>query len=99
MFDKIKGLMEMRKKLEEIKKELDKTNFDIVSPGGLVKMTMNGSQEVQDVSLGSGPLDASRDKLQKELKDTFNRAVKRSQEIAAQKMKESAGLNLPGMLT
>ncbi len=97
MFDKIKGLMEMRKKLEEIKRELDKTNFDIESSGGLVKITMNGSQEVQEVSLGSGSLDGVKDKLQKELKDVFNRAIKRSQEIAAQKMKEATGLNLPGM--
>lgn len=97
MFDKIKGLMEMRKKLEEVKKELDKASFDIESSGGLVKITMNGSQEVQEVTLGSGPLEGQKDKLQKELKDTFNRAIKRSQEIAAQKMKEATGINLPGM--
>ncbi len=97
MFDKIKGLMEMRKKLEEIKKELDKTNFDIESSGGLVKITMNGSQEVREVSLGSGSLDGVKDNLQKELKEVFNRAIKRSQEIAAQKMKEASGLNLPGI--
>lgn len=97
MFDKIKGLMEMRKKLEEIKKELDKTNFDIESSGGLVKITMNGSQDVQEVSLGRSSLDVEKDKLQKELKDVFNRAIKRSQEIAAQKMKEATGFNLPGM--
>lgn len=97
MFDKIKGLMEMRKKLEVIKKELDKTNFDIESPDGLVKMTMNGSQEVQEVVLGVSSLEGQKDKLEKELKDTFNRAIKRSQEIAAQKMKEATGINLPGM--
>jgi DNA-binding YbaB/EbfC family protein len=97
MFDKIKGLMEMRKKLEEVKKELDKTSFDIESPAGLVKITMNGSQEVQEVTFGSSFLEGQKDKLQKELKDTFNRAIKRSQEIAAQKMKEATGINLPGM--
>jgi DNA-binding YbaB/EbfC family protein len=97
MFDKIKGLMEMRKKLEEVKKELDKTSFNIESSGGLVKITMNGSQEVQEVTLGSSSLEGQKDKLQKELKDTFNRAIKRSQEIAAQKMKEATGINLPGM--
>jgi len=97
MFDKIKGLMEMRKKLEEIKKELDKTSFDIESSDGLVKITMNGSQEVQEVTLGGSSLQEQKDKLQKELKDTFNRAIKRSQEIAAQKMKEATGINLPGM--
>ncbi|MCX5708809.1 MAG: YbaB/EbfC family nucleoid-associated protein [Candidatus Omnitrophica bacterium] len=97
MFDKIKGLMEMRKKLEEIKKELDKTNFDIEGPGGIVKITMNGSQEVQEVTFGAGSLDGQKDRLQKDIKDTFNRAIKRSQEIAAQKMKEATGINLPGM--
>jgi DNA-binding YbaB/EbfC family protein len=97
MFDKMKGFLEMRKKLEEIKKELDKTNFDIESPGGLVKITMNGSQEVQNVIFGSGSLDVQKDRLQRDIKDTFNRAIKRSQEIAAQKMKEATGLNLPGM--
>ncbi len=97
MFDKIKGLMEMRKKLEEIKKELDITNFDIESPGGLVKITMNGSQDVQEVTFGVSSLDGQKDKLQKDIKDTFNRAIKRSQEIAAQKMKEATGINLPGM--
>jgi DNA-binding protein YbaB len=97
MFDKMKGFMEMRKKLEEIKKELDKTNFDIESPGGTIKITMNGSQEVQEVIFGVVSLDGQKDKLQKDLKDTFNRAIKRSQEIAAQKMKEATGINLPGM--
>lgn len=97
MFDKIKGLMDMRKKLEEIKKELDKTNFSVESPGGVVKITMNGSQEVQEVSLCDDSLGNAKDKLEKDLKDTINRAVKRSQEIAAQKMKAATGLNLPGM--
>lgn len=97
MFDKIKGLMDMRKKLEEIKKDLDKTNFSIESSGGGVKITMNGSQEVQEVFLCSSSLGNEKDKLEKELKDTINRAVKRSQEIAAQKMKAATGLNLPGM--
>jgi hypothetical protein len=97
MFDKMKGFLEMRKKLEEIKRELDKTNFDIESPGGAVKITMNGSQEVQEVTFGAVSLDGQKDRLQKDIKDTFNRAIKRSQEIAAQKMKEATGLNLPGM--
>jgi DNA-binding YbaB/EbfC family protein len=97
MFDKMKGFMEMRRKLEEIKKELDKTNFDIESPGGMVKITMNGSQEVQEVTFGAVSLDGQKDRLQKDIKDTFNRAIKRSQEIAAQKMKEATGINLPGM--
>ena len=98
MFDKIKGLMDMRKKLEAIKKELDNTDFEILSSCGTVKITMNGSQEVKGVvCLDSGLSAEQKDKLQKALRDAFNRGVKRSQEVAAQKMKEVTGLNLPGM--
>jgi len=97
MFDKLKDLMKMRSKFEEIKKEMDKTNFEIESSGGLFKIVMNGSQVIQEVTLGNNFLEAGKEKLQRELKDTFNRAVKHSQEIAAQKMKEVSGINLPGL--
>lgn len=37
-------------------------------------------------------------RLGSSLKDTFNRAIKRSQELAAQKMKDVTGLNIPGLM-
>ena len=49
MFDKMKGLFEMQKKMQEIKRVLDNTNFDIQSSDGLVKITMNGSQEIKEI--------------------------------------------------
>lgn len=97
MLDKIKALMDMQKKMQEIKRQLDNTNFEIQSCDGLVKITMNGSQEVQDIDIFDNPEGMDKDKLQRAIKDAFNRAIKRSQEIAAQKMKEVSGLNLPGM--
>jgi DNA-binding protein YbaB len=95
MFDKLKGLMELQKKMQQIKAELDRTTFDIASGDGTVTITMNGAQQVEDVRLPAGQ-DADG-RLAAALKDSFNRAIKRSQEIAAQKMKDAAGLQLPGM--
>lgn len=91
MFDKMKALFDMQKKMQAVKRELENTNFDIQSSDGLVKITMNGVQEVKGIVVKDNP------QLENALKDTFNRAIKRSQEIGAQKMKEVTGINLPGL--
>ncbi len=97
MFDKMKGLLEMQRKMQGVKRELENTNFDIQSSDGLVKITMNGVQEVKEVIMEDNLSEAQRPQLENALRDTFNRAIKRSQEIAAQKMKDVAGFNLPGL--
>jgi DNA-binding protein YbaB len=97
MFDKIKGLFEMQKKMQEVKRVLEETNFDIQSSDGLVKITMNGAQEVKDIVIQEGFESIQKIRLEGSLKETFNRSIKHSQEIAAQKMKDVTGLNLPGL--
>jgi DNA-binding YbaB/EbfC family protein len=97
MFDKIKNLMDMQKKMQEIKRQLDSMTFEIKSSDGLVTIGMNGSQEVQSVSIAADAAGLKPDLLERAFKDTFNRAIKRSHELAAQKMKDITGINLPGM--
>jgi DNA-binding YbaB/EbfC family protein len=97
MFDKIKNLMEMQKKMQEIKRQLDSMTFEIKSSDGSVTIGMNGSQEVQSVSIKADAAGLKADLLERAFKDTFNRAIKRSHELAAQKMKDITGVNLPGM--
>ena len=97
MFDKMKALFEMQKKMQEIKRELDITDFDIQSSDGLVKITMNGSQEVKEIVIKDNLGELEKAGLANSLKETFNRSIKRSQEIAAQKMKAATGLNISGL--
>jgi len=97
MFDKMKSLFEMQKKMQEVKRELENTNFDIQSSDGSVKITMNGAQEVKEVMIKDSLNEIEKARLGSSLKDAFNRGIKRSQEIAAQKMQNVAGLNLPGL--
>ena len=97
MFDKMKALLEMQKKMQEVKRELENTNFDIQSSDGLVKITMNGSQEVKEIVIKDNLGESEKGRLSNSLKDTFNRAIKRSQEVAAQKMKDVTGFNIPGL--
>ncbi|HNW39377.1 MAG TPA: YbaB/EbfC family nucleoid-associated protein [Candidatus Omnitrophota bacterium] len=97
MFDKMKGLFEMQKKMQEVKRVLENTNFDIQSSDGLVKITMNGAQEVKAITVKDNLTEQERSRLDSALKDTFNRSIKRSQEVAASKMREVTGINLPGI--
>ncbi len=97
MIDKMKQLMEMQKKVQEVKRQLDQTTFEISSSDALVMVTMNGSQEVKQVQFAEGAKSAEKTKLEEAVKDAYNRAIKHSQKIAAEKMRDAAGLNLPGL--
>jgi nucleoid-associated protein EbfC len=97
MFDKMKQLMEMQKKMQELKRLLDETTFEVTSGDGLVTVAMSGSQEVVKFAINKELGQVSKADLEKMTKDVYNKAVKRSQEIAASKMKEVTGFNLPGL--
>ena len=97
MFDKMKGLFAMQKKMQELKRELENMDFDIQSPDGVVKIKMNGSFEVKEITIKDNLGESEKTRLSSSLKDTFNQAIKRAQEVAAQKMKDVTGFNLPGL--
>jgi DNA-binding YbaB/EbfC family protein len=97
MFDQMKALIEMQKKAREMKRELEATTFEVQSSDGLVKLTMNGSQELKAVKIQSDSSLNDHSLLERAIQDAFNRAIKRSHEIAAEKMKEITGVNLPGL--
>ncbi len=92
MFDKMKGLFEMQKKMQEVKRILEETNFDMQSRDGLVKITMSGAQEVKDLKIKDGLTQEEKSRLEGSLKDAFNRSIKHAQTVAAQKMGRSPGL-------
>lgn len=98
MFDKMKQLMEMQKQMQQMKRELDSTYFDITSSDNMVKITMNGSQEVREVVLQRAPGECDKAKLENAIKDAYNRGIKKSQQVAAEKMKSMPGMNIPGLL-
>lgn len=97
MFDKMKDLWQMQKKMQEVKRQLDEAVFEISSSDGVVKVSMNGTQEVRQISIQGDIKVMDKNKLETALKDAYNRAIKRSHDIAAEKMKGVTGLNIPGL--
>lgn len=93
MLDKMKQLWEMKRKMDEIKKELD--SLELASEDSLVKVTITGSQEVKAVEIKADLAATDKKKLEAALAETVNRAVRESQKAAAQKMSALGGL--PGL--
>ncbi|MDD5729711.1 MAG: YbaB/EbfC family nucleoid-associated protein [Candidatus Omnitrophica bacterium] len=97
MFDKMKALMDMQRKMQDIKRQLENTVFEAESSNGLVKITMNGSQEIKDVKINGDLKTMESLSLEQAIKDSLFKAIKKSQTVAADKMKEVTGMNLPGV--
>lgn len=94
MFDKIKDIYGLQKQAKAIKKELKNIHIEAEVDG--VVVVIDGEQEVVRVTLPEN--ETNLKKLEDSLVKAFNKAVKKSQQIAAEKMKPIMGnLNMGGM--
>lgn len=91
MLDKLKQMRDMQKQAKEIQKTL--ANEEIVSQSGSIEIKMNGNMEVQSVKIIDS---VDNEKMEKDIKNTINDAVKKSQRVMAQKMM-GGGMNIPGL--
>jgi DNA-binding protein YbaB len=97
MLDQVKKLMEMKKQADVLKKELEATIIEVQETRG-IKLVINGAQIFQSIDIDEGLLSAAnKNRIQMDLLKNLNTAVKRSQQAAANKMKNMPGLNLPGL--
>ncbi|MDO8675739.1 MAG: YbaB/EbfC family nucleoid-associated protein [Candidatus Omnitrophota bacterium] len=97
MFDKIKQMMTLRKQADKLKKELELVIIEISDVRG-IKVVVNGAQIFQSVDIDAGLLNAgNKNRLQMDLLRSINTAVKKSQQAAANKMRNTPGLNIPGL--
>lgn len=96
MFDQMKQLMEMKKKADQVKKELDSSSVEINEVNG-IKMTITGSQDFKSIEIDEGLLNTTnKQRFERDLLRSVNAAIKKSQNLAASKMK-AVMPNLPGM--
>ncbi len=94
MFDQAKNLYQLQRQAKEIKKELSNIHIEAEVDGVIV--IINGEQEVISVTI-SEEANGNPNKLGENLVKAFNKAIKKSQQIAAEKMKGVMGdLGLPG---
>ncbi|RJP27974.1 MAG: YbaB/EbfC family DNA-binding protein [Candidatus Omnitrophota bacterium] len=97
MFDKVKQLMDMQNKMQQVKRQLENTVFEVESSDGSIRIEMDGSQKVRQVKLQKEMSDVDKTSFESALKDVYNKAIKRSHELAADEMKKVSGFNIPGL--
>lgn len=95
ILDQGKMMMEARR----IQKELRNTKIEVEKADGKIKVVLNGEQKVEDIIIDAEILSPDNELLIKNsLRDAFSEAIRKSQQVAAEKMKDIAGdLNIPGM--
>lgn len=92
MFEKAKNLFKLQREAKQIKKELQNIHIESELDGILV--TINGEQEI--ISITWPEMFSDTKKLQQSLIKALNKGLKKSQQIAAEKMKGvMGGLGLP----
>lgn len=93
MFDKAKELYKLQKQAREIKGKLKNTHIEAEQDGVLV--TVSGEQEVISVVISEEAMNDKK-KLEKTLETVINKAIKKSQQIGAEMMKDVMG-GFPGL--
>ncbi len=97
MLDKMKQLMEMKKQADQLKRQLDAESVEVNETRG-IKIVINGSQYFQSVEIDPTLLQPeNKARFESDLLRSLNTSIKKSQNIAAQKMKSMVGLNIPGL--
>jgi len=97
MFDKLKQVMELKSKMEALKRELDATIVEAQSADKIVSVKMSASLEVKGVTISAALPEQTRAALEKAVSDAVSQAVGEARKSAASKMGALTGLNLPGL--
>lgn len=94
MFDKIKDMYGLQKQARQLKKELKNTHIEAEVDG--ITVIVDGEQEIISINFADEQA-GNPGKLKENLVKALNKAIKKSQQVAAEKMKPlMGGLNIPG---
>lgn len=95
MLDK---LMEMKKRMDEVKARLDAITLTGDADQGKVKIHMNGNKKVTAVNIAPELLDTGdSEQLEDLIQVAVNRALEQAERVNESEMRSVAGGLLPGM--
>lgn len=95
----MKQAQQMQQKISTLQKELETREMETSSGGGMIKIKINGKQEIIDMTINKECVDPNDVEMLEELmKTAINQAVKESQDMVSNAMsKVTGGLNIPGL--
>jgi len=95
----MKQAQQMQQKMSTLQKELESRELETSSGGGMVKIKINGKQEIIELKLDKECVDPNDlETLEELLTTAVNQAVKESQDMVSNAMsKITGGMSIPGL--
>ena len=99
MNDVLRQAQQMQAKITLLRKELDTRELEVSAGGGMLKITINGKQEITKLVLEPSCFQTeNQDSLGDLIKVGINDAIKQSKEMVEKAMqKVTGGINVPGL--
>ena len=96
----LKQAQQMHAKISQLQEEMAGKSVEATSGGGMVKIVMNGRQEVLSIRIDPEVVNREEiEMLQDLIAAAVNEAIRKSQEMMQEEMKKiTGGLNIPGLL-
>jgi len=91
---------QLKTKLDQVQKELSKTNVEAESGKGVVKVTVNGQQKILSIKISPEVIDPNKPEyLENLILKAIGEATEKSQKLAAKHLgKLTGGLKIPGLM-
>jgi DNA-binding YbaB/EbfC family protein len=98
-FSNVKQALELKKKLDQMQKELAKIVVEADAGHGAVKVSVNGQQKLLSVIISPQAIDPDKvQKLEEWIVKAVNEAVEKSQKEGAKQVATlTGGLKIPGL--
>ena len=95
----MKQAQAMQKKMEDMQKETEASEFEATAGGGAISVRVNGKKEVLSISIKPEVVDPDDVEMLEDLvMGAVNEALRKAEEETANKMgKITGGLNIPGL--
>ncbi len=95
----VKQAQEMQAKMQKVQEELAQEEFEVTSGGGMVKVKMNGQQEVLGVRIDPQVFEeGDREMLEDLIAAAVNEARRKALDLAKERMSAlTGGLSIPGL--
>jgi len=95
----LKEIQKMQARMAQVEEELRDRTVEATSGGGVIKVVVNGHQEIRAIDIEPDVVDPEDiDMLQDLILAAINEGLKKSKEMANQEMaKLTGGLSIPGV--
>ncbi len=91
---------ELKAKMDEVQKELEKTIVEAESGKGAVKVTANGQQKILSIKISPRAIDPDKpEHLEELVLKAITEVTNKSQKLASKRLgKLTGGLKIPGLM-